>query len=179
MPEIEQYVSRSSPRDDILFGGGRQSTGNPYDDVVLGGRPGSTGYDAPMPRQYRRQYPHQAPGRDQVMFPTKTDRVRREIQRWRATGDDSRIVDHHTYPGQTSNVARPRTLAIGYDVESRELRVKFREGSIYVYYDVPPDVYEEMLSADSIGHYMNDHVVHSYLYDQESYNTRSWKPPRK
>lgn len=177
MPEVQQY-QRASPRDDVLFGGGRQSTGNAYEDVVLGGPPASTGYDPPR-RQYRRLYPHLAPGRDQVLTPTKTPEVRREIKRWRATGDDGRLVPHGTYPGQTSNTARPRTLAIGYDAESRELRIKFREGGIYVYYGVPPDVYEEMLSADSIGHYMNDHLVHSYYYDQESHNTRSWKTPSR
>lgn len=177
MPEVQQYVERSSPRDDVLFGGGRQSSGDPYTDAVLGGPPGRPGYDPPLPRQYRRQYRHLAPGRDQVLTPTKSDQVRRDIQRWRATGDDSRLVDHVTYPGQTSNVSRPRTLAMGYDIESRELRIRFREGAVYVYYDVPPDVYEEMLSADSIGGYMNDHVVHSYMYDQESYNTKTFRAP--
>jgi hypothetical protein len=169
MPEIEQSTERTSPRDDVLFGGGRQSSGRPYDDVMFGGPPSTPGYDPPR-RQYRRLYPHLSPGRDQIFYPTKGDQLRREIKRWRSTGDDSNLVPHGTYPGQTSNPVRPRTQAIGYDEEARELRIKFREGSIYVYYDVPPDVYEELLSVDSIGHYMNDHLVHSYMYDQESYN---------
>lgn len=170
MPTVEQ--SRSTPFDDVLIGGGRQPGARPYDDVLLGGRPAATGYDPPR-RQYRRQYPHLFPGADRYLVSPKPDHLRREIKRWRATGDDQRLVPHGTYPAQTSNTQRPRTLAIGYEPESRELRVKFRDGAVYVYYDVPPDVYEEMLSADSIGHYMNDHVVHSYYYDQESYNRRN------
>ncbi|WP_354670850.1 KTSC domain-containing protein [Actinomadura sp. DC4] len=38
-------------------------------------------------------------------------------------------------------------LAAGYDPASRTLSVQFEGGAIYEYYDVPPSIYEEMLSA--------------------------------
>ena len=38
-------------------------------------------------------------------------------------------------------------LAAGYDEKTRTLSVQFEGGAIYEYFDVPPNVYQEMLHA--------------------------------
>lgn len=48
--------------------------------------------------------------------------------------------------------------AIGYDYESATLRVDFLKGRSYVYYGVPAELYEGLLSAGSKGQYLNIHI---------------------
>lgn len=43
--------------------------------------------------------------------------------------------------------------AVGYDKEKRLLEIIFNSGGIYQYADVPPEVYEGLLNAESKGHY--------------------------
>ncbi len=45
--------------------------------------------------------------------------------------------------------------AIGYDPTIRELEIAFSSGRIYRYTDVPLDVYEGLLAAESKGQYMH------------------------
>ena len=40
-----------------------------------------------------------------------------------------------------------------YDPLLAKLTVKFKNGSTYHYYDVPPEVAEQLKSADSPGHF--------------------------
>lgn len=46
-----------------------------------------------------------------------------------------------------------RIAAIGYDLNSATLRLKFSNGALYDYSDVPPERYQGMLSSDSMGNY--------------------------
>lgn len=56
---------------------------------------------------------------------------------------------------------------IGYDEDHEILLVRFLESdSLYEYYDVPEDVYEDLLNADSPGGYYNDNIKGYYDYDQ-------------
>jgi len=48
--------------------------------------------------------------------------------------------------------------AVGYDPDLHVLEVIFNTGGIYLYRDVPPDVYEGLLSADSKGEYFHEVV---------------------
>jgi hypothetical protein len=57
-------------------------------------------------------------------------------------------------------------LAAGYDPKSRILQVVFRTGGTYRYKNVPPDKYDEFLSADSIGKYMQQHIIGHYEYER-------------
>lgn len=49
---------------------------------------------------------------------------------------------------QSSNLA-----SIGYDAENEILEVEFNHGGVYQYLDVPSDVYEELMDADSHGYF--------------------------
>ena len=44
------------------------------------------------------------------------------------------------HPATSTNV-----LAVGYEPATRTLRVQFRSGGIYDYYDVDSDLFEQML----------------------------------
>ncbi len=57
-------------------------------------------------------------------------------------------------------------LAIGYDDVTRELYVQFLNGCTYIYSDVPPETYGEMLQADSKGSFLNREVKPNYAYRQ-------------
>jgi len=45
--------------------------------------------------------------------------------------------------------------ALGYDLEEQALEVEFHNGSLYRYEQVPADVVQALLEADSLGRYFN------------------------
>ena len=52
---------------------------------------------------------------------------------------------------ERKSVTSSNILSIGYDEESQVLEVEFKYGGIYQYIDVPKDVYDNLMSAPSIG----------------------------
>ena len=50
-------------------------------------------------------------------------------------------------------VKSPNVAAIGYDPESKTLRVQFNAGSLYEAEGVPQDVYDALASTNSKGSY--------------------------
>ena len=52
--------------------------------------------------------------------------------------------------------------AVGYDPDAKELEVIFTSGKIWHYRNVPPDVYDKLLKADSKGQFMNACVIDVY-----------------
>ena len=45
--------------------------------------------------------------------------------------------------------------AVGYDLETKTLQVEFMSGGIYQYAGVPPEMYTDLLSAESVGRYVS------------------------
>ena len=54
--------------------------------------------------------------------------------------------------------------AVAYDDARRDLIVIFNTGQTYVYSDVPRDVYDGLLAADSKGTFMKSSVIDQYPY---------------
>ncbi|HZZ93423.1 MAG TPA: KTSC domain-containing protein [Usitatibacter sp.] len=54
--------------------------------------------------------------------------------------------------------------SIGYDVESAILEIEFAKGLVYRYHDVPPCVYEELMSTVSKGEFFHEHIKDRYSY---------------
>ena len=54
--------------------------------------------------------------------------------------------------------------AVGYDEEAETLEVVFNSGGIYHYFEVPKEVYEGLLAAESKGRYMHASVIDVYPY---------------
>ena len=57
--------------------------------------------------------------------------------------------------------------AVGFDQESRTLRVLFQEGSMYDYFEVPASVYKALLAAPSKGQFFQQEIVGKmYRYEK-------------
>lgn len=51
---------------------------------------------------------------------------------------------------------------IGYDINSSILRIEFLDGSIYEYNDVPKDVFESFMKAESKGSFGHKNIYRKY-----------------
>lgn len=60
-------------------------------------------------------------------------------------------------------VSSSAIVSIGYNSQKELLEVEFAEsGGIYQYYDVAPELYEELMRADSIGAYFNNYIKYHH-----------------
>jgi hypothetical protein len=51
---------------------------------------------------------------------------------------------------------------VGYSKKLRALEIEFRNGSIYRYLEVPPDVYQALLTASSKARCYDENIRHKY-----------------
>lgn len=54
--------------------------------------------------------------------------------------------------------------SIGYDPAEQRLEIRFKDGTVYVYRDVPVDVHGQFLAAASKGQYFNKTIRDRYAY---------------
>jgi len=52
--------------------------------------------------------------------------------------------------------------SLGYDPARETLEVEFRSGNVYRYFDVPKEVYEDLLGARSKGRYFGSFIRGRY-----------------
>jgi len=52
--------------------------------------------------------------------------------------------------------------AVGYDPETRRMKITFAQGYTYDFCGVPRHVYEDLLRAGSKGAFYNDHIKDRY-----------------
>lgn len=64
------------------------------------------------------------------------------------------------------SVSSSNVSAIGYDDDTSTLQIGFNDGSLYQYFDVPRQIYEGLLGADSVGRYLNQNVKGIYRYSR-------------
>lgn len=59
--------------------------------------------------------------------------------------------------------------ALAYDPERRELRVRFSNGGVYRYFDVPSEVVEALIDPPdgSHGRYFNDNIRDAFDYEED------------
>jgi hypothetical protein len=69
---------------------------------------------------------------------------------------------HHQMRRQA--VSSSNVSEVGYDEGSRTLEVLFTNGSIYQYFDVPPQIYAELIQTGSIGQYLNANIKGNFRY---------------
>jgi len=53
---------------------------------------------------------------------------------------------------------------VGYDPEGMTLEVKFHNGGIYHYFNVPPEKFQGLLTASSKGGYLDSRIKGVYRY---------------
>ncbi|MBQ4470356.1 MAG: KTSC domain-containing protein [Synergistaceae bacterium] len=54
--------------------------------------------------------------------------------------------------------------SVGYDEKERKLEIEFRNGWIYEYTRVPPEIYGELVKAESKGTYFAKAIKNSKYY---------------
>ena len=64
-------------------------------------------------------------------------------------------------PVESSNIR-----SIGYDSSTDILQVEFKSNAVYNYYEVPENIYQELMSARSHGSYLNEHVKGRFVYSR-------------
>jgi len=57
-----------------------------------------------------------------------------------------------------SDIKSSNIKCMGYSEKTQQLRVHFTNGGLFQYKDVPVDVYNEMMKADSIGSYFSKNI---------------------
>ena len=62
---------------------------------------------------------------------------------------------------ESSNLA-----SVGYDAENEILEVEFKHGGVYQYFDVPQNVFEELMDAGSHGVYFSANIRNDYEYQK-------------
>ena len=63
-----------------------------------------------------------------------------------------------------SPVASSAIEAVGYDEDDGVLEIEFHHGGVYEYFDVPKEVYQDLLTAGSRGRYFHENVRGKYDY---------------
>jgi hypothetical protein len=76
----------------------------------------------------------------------------------------ARILEAPTW---TSNIHRPRTIAAGYDLQQEKLTIVFRDGTVWNYYDVPKEKWNQFHALHSKGLYIKN-VLDGYDYGPAS-----------
>lgn len=63
-------------------------------------------------------------------------------------------------------VASSNLVSMGYDPDSETLEIEFRNGTIYQYYNIPQALYEQFVTANSMGSFLNTHIRNAYPYSR-------------
>lgn len=74
---------------------------------------------------------------------------------------DGKVIDMNFVEGRTLST-------VGYEDEARVLAIEFTRGPVYVYNEVPKNVYEELLAAPSPDVYFDEKIKTGYK------NRRVW-----
>lgn len=64
------------------------------------------------------------------------------------------------------SVASSNVSSVGYDADTQTLEVEFVNGAIYQYYNVPNNIYEEMMKSDSKGRFLHYYIRDYYPYSR-------------
>ena len=67
---------------------------------------------------------------------------------------------------EMQSVSSSNLAAVGYDEETQTLRVTFKKGPTYDYRGVPPKVYEQLMSAESVGQYFHSNIRSDFPYSK-------------
>lgn len=61
-------------------------------------------------------------------------------------------------------VTSSNLVSVGYDQSSSTLEIEFKDGRLYQYFGVPPNVFRELVSAPSVGQFFHQNVRGRYTY---------------
>lgn len=61
-----------------------------------------------------------------------------------------------------SPVSSSAISSVGYNRKAKTLELEFSSGGVYDYYEVPPEVYAELMSAESKGRFISERIRGKY-----------------
>ena len=64
------------------------------------------------------------------------------------------------------SVASSNLASVGYDTPTQTLEVEFLSGSVYQYYNVPENIYEQLMQAGSKGRFFHQYIRNAYPYSR-------------
>lgn len=67
---------------------------------------------------------------------------------------------------QRTPVSSSNLHSVGYDAATQTLEIAFQNGRIYQYFDVPIEVYNALMSAESHGRFFIHNIKEFYHYRQ-------------
>ena len=67
---------------------------------------------------------------------------------------------------QRYSVASSNIASIGYDANTETLEVEFLNGSVYQYYNVPRNMYDQLIAEGSKGRFLNTYIKNAYPYSR-------------
>lgn len=65
---------------------------------------------------------------------------------------------------ERTSVSSSNIAEIGYDDSRRILEVLFKNGTVYQYFDVPPQEHQALMQAGSLGQYLNANIKGRFRY---------------
>lgn len=75
---------------------------------------------------------------------------------------------NRTTPSDMSDIKSSMIHAAGYNKEKKQLSVKFNDGNVYVFSNVPDRVYTKLKNSDSAGGYFNKSIRNKYTHEKVS-----------
>ena len=67
---------------------------------------------------------------------------------------------------QRYSVASSNIASVGYDPATETLELEFLSGSIYQYYNVPVNMYDQLMKEGSKGRFVNTYIKNAYPYSR-------------
>lgn len=67
---------------------------------------------------------------------------------------------------QKRSAASPNLASVGYNRETETLEIEFLNGSVYQYYNVPENMYDELMRADLKGQFLHAYIKNAYPYSR-------------
>ena len=67
---------------------------------------------------------------------------------------------------QQNNVASTNLKSVGYDCDTETLEVEFLRGSVYQYYNVPQNIFEQLMREGSKGKFLFNFIRNAYPYSR-------------
>lgn len=64
------------------------------------------------------------------------------------------------------NVVSSNIKSIGYDESSTILEIEFLNSRLYQYFNVPIEIYDELMNADSQGKYFNANIKNIFDWNE-------------
>ena len=63
-------------------------------------------------------------------------------------------------------VASSNLTSVGYDEAAQTLEVEFANGTIYQYYNLDSDLYEQFMTSPSKGQFLNTYIRNAFPYSR-------------